>query len=347
MNRMTVWNVILAGLALTIAGALVIRAGLQPCAWLDRALNHSGCLYTLETQEAAIDSVSFSPDGHLLATSSRDGRVRLWRMADRTVVSTLEAPGVSQNVGYSYDIAFAPDGKILAFGLPDGTIRLWQLNGDLQDPKVERSHMLQVEGGNASRICSLSFSPDGQMLAVGAWDGSVRLWQVADGEVLASLPDHANGVVSVAFSPNGMMLATASLDGITKLWDISRGTLVHKMEDTSATTGVAFSPDGSVLAIDRHLWRVVEGAYLREMAGNKDGLGNVVFSPDGEILAAGNAWHEVRWWRVSDGALLRAVKGHTDSVNSVAFSPTGEVMASGSLDGTVRLWEVLNDNPNQ
>jgi len=69
-------------------------------------------------------------------------------------------------------------------------------------------------------------------------------------------------------------------------------------------------------------------------------MGNVAFSPDGAMLAAGNAWYEVRWWSVSDGALLRAVKGHADSVNSVAFSPSGETLASGSLDGTVRLWRV-------
>jgi WD40 repeat protein len=66
----------------------------------------------------------------------------------------------------------------------------------------------------------------------------------------------------------------------------------------------------------------------------------IVFSPDGKMLAAGNAWHEVRWWRVADGTLLRAVKGHVDSVNSVAFSPDREILASASLDGTVRLWRV-------
>jgi WD40 repeat protein len=76
------------------------------------------------------------------------------------------------------------------------------------------------------------------------------------------------------------------------------------------------------------------------MLSAKGGMGNVAFSPDGSILAAGNAWYEVRWWRVADGGLLRAVKAHTDSVNSVAFSPAGDLLASASLDGTVYLWRV-------
>jgi WD40 repeat protein len=72
----------------------------------------------------------------------------------------------------------------------------------------------------------------------------------------------------------------------------------------------------------------------------KGGMGNVAFSPDGKILAAGNAYYEVRWWRVADGVLLDTIKGHKDSVNSVAFSPDGKMLASGSLDGTVKLWQV-------
>ena len=79
---------------------------------------------------------------------------------------------------------------------------------------------------------------------------------------------------------------------------------------------------------------------MREMESTRDGMGNVVFSPDGILLAAGNAYYEVRWWRVADGALLHTVRGHRDSVNSVAFSPDGKTLASGSLDGTVKLWRV-------
>lgn len=95
-----------------------------------------------------------------------------------------------------------------------------------------------------------------------------------------------------------------------------------------------------MLATDRQLWRVDDWTPTETMASARDGMGNVAFSPDGKLLAAGNAWYEVRWWRVADGALLRTVKGHTDSVNSVAFSPDGKRLASGSLDGTVKLWRV-------
>mgnify|MGYP006304546649 CR=1 FL=1 len=66
-HRMRGW-VVGAAAGLAIIGGLVIRAGLQPCAWLDIALQRSGCLGTLEENGSEVDSVAFSPDGTLLAS---------------------------------------------------------------------------------------------------------------------------------------------------------------------------------------------------------------------------------------------------------------------------------------
>jgi WD40 repeat protein len=110
-------------------------------------------------------------------------------------------------------------------------------------------------------------------------------------------------VVGVAFAPDGTTLASASLDGTVKVWDTTSATLIHEIEKMPVPTGVAFSPDGSMLAIDRQLWRVDDGRFIRELESIKGGMGNVAFSPDGTLLAAGNAWYEVRWWCVADGAL--------------------------------------------
>lgn len=174
----------------------------------------------------------------------------------------------------------------------------------------------------------------------------MHLWRVSDGTLLRSLKGHSRGVVDIAFSPNGVTLASASLDRTVTLWDVARGAPVHTIRGSSVTGAAAFSPDGSLFATagaaddQGRLWSTDDWRLLRKLESARGGMGNVAFSPDGAMLAAGNAWYEVRWWSVSDGALLRAVKGHADSVNSVAFSPSGETLASGSLDGTVRLWRV-------
>ena len=147
--------------------------------------------------------------------------------------------------------------------------------------------------------------------------------------------------LGVVFSPREAVLASAALDTTIKLWQATDGAVVHQLERRPVTTGLAFSPDGSMLATDHELWRVEDWTSVREVDDAiRGGMGNVVFSPDGKLLAAGNGSSEVRWWRVADGVLLHTPKGHTDSVNSVAFSPDGEMLASGSLDGTVRLWRV-------
>jgi WD40 repeat protein len=317
--------------ALAVASVLVIRAGLRPCAWLDRALKRSGCLATLEKRGTAVESVVFSPDGSLVATSARDDKVHLWRTADRTLDRTLEAPNASTKERYSYDVAFSPDGTILGLGLPDGTVRMWRMS--------DGSPVRTLEGRSGT-VCSLEFSPDGRTLALGSSSGVIQLWQVADGRLAREFSDHAMQVLGLAFSSEGTFLASASLDGTAKLWRVADGVLVRTVEKAPVPTGVAFSADGSLLAINHQLWRVEDWTAIREMDPLRGGMGNVAFSPDGKTLAAGNGWHEVRWWRVADGVLLRAVEGHKDSVNSVAFSPDGERLASGSLDGTVHLWRV-------
>jgi WD40 repeat protein len=287
--------------------------------------------------------VAFSSDGVLLAVSFGDGSLQLWRIQDQTLLRTLEVPGSAESVAYSYDLAFSPQGDVLALGLPDGSVQLWQLAETAQDPPIALRRTLGPEAGHVDKVTSLVFSPDGDTLVAGAWDGALQVWNVADGSLVRSLGGHEGGVVALAFSPDGATVASASLDGITKLWDIATSSLIRELDGPSATTGLAFSPDGSLLAINRELWSVNGWTHLRELRSTRGGMGNVAFSPDGRLLAAGNAWYEVRWWRVADGELLRAVQAHSDSVNTVAFSPDGTMMASGSLDGTVHLWEAPDD----
>ena len=193
-------------------------------------------------------------------------------------------------------------------------------------------------------VLSVAFSPDGQTLASGSDDDTIRFWDVATGQHKATLEGHTGWVLSVAFSPDGQTLASGSDDDTIRFWDVATGQHKATFEPTYGNVlSVAFSPDGQTLASgsdDRtiRLWDVAAGKLKATLTGHTDNVNSVVFSPDGQTLASGSDDRTIRLWDVAAGKLKATLTGHTDNVNSVMFSPDGQTLASGSLDGTIRLW---------
>jgi len=208
------------------------------------------------------------------------------------------------------------------------------------------ARLVRTLTGHTGSVLSVTFSPDGQFLASGSEDNTVKIWRVSDGKETRTLTGHILGVNSVAFSPDGQFLASGSTDKTVKIWRVSDGSLVRTLTGhTDLVYPVAFSPDGQFLAsgsLDKtvKLWRVSDGKEVRTLTGHKGSVYSVAFSPDGQFLASGSLDNTVKIWRVSDGSLVRTLTGHTDPVRSVAFSPDGQFLASGSLDKTVKIWRV-------
>ena len=73
---------------------------------------------------------------------------------------------------------------------------------------------------HVSWVSSVSFSPDGQFLASGSWDGTVKVWEVGSWREVATLRGHQDCVSSVSFSPDGNFLASGSLDTTVKVWEV-------------------------------------------------------------------------------------------------------------------------------
>ena len=301
------------------------------------AISHPYLDTFLQGHSDGVTSVTFSPDGKLLASASVDRTIQLWDVAARRRVGaplTGHADRVSS-------VAFSPDGQLLASSGVDGTIRLWDV--------TSRKPVGQPLSLHDGAVSSVAFSPDGNLLASGGTDGTVRLWDVTNQKPVGQpLWFHDGEVRSVAFSPDGKVLASGGADSMIRLWDVtSRKPLGAPLSiHSEAVASVAFSPDGKLLAsgsLDTTvvLWDVASGQPRERLEGEASWVISVAFSPDGKLLASGNDDHSIFLWDVASGQPLgRPLTGHAAVARSVAFSPDGTLLASGSWDRTIALWDV-------
>ncbi|MFN6513317.1 MAG: NB-ARC domain-containing protein [Nostoc sp. CreGUA01] len=195
-------------------------------------------------------------------------------------------------------------------------------------------------------IHSVTFSPNGQLLATGDTNNEIRLYQVAGGKQLLSCNGHTGWIWSVAFSRKGHMLASGSEDQAIKLWDLSTGQCLTSLYGHyGGIWSVAFSPEGHTLASGSEdqtvkLWDLSTGQCLKTLQGHNSRVSSVTFSPDGKTLASGCHEQTVKLWDIGTGQCLKTLYGHSSGIWSVTFSPDGKTLASGCHDQTVKLWDI-------
>jgi len=280
----------------------------------------------------SVMSLALSPDSQLLATSSGDCKIHLWRMRTSQRLHTL-----IEHTNQVFSVAFSPDGQTLASSSLDSSMKLWDIN---------TGRCLRTYTGHSSGVYSVAFSPDGKTLVSGSLDHTIKLWDVATGNCLKTYTGHNALVYSVAFSCDGKTLASSSHDQTVKVWDISTSSELRTFtEHTKEVFSVAFSCDGRTLASSSNdctvrLWDVSTGCCLKIFTGHSNGVFSVAFSPDGKTLASSGFDFSIRLWDVETGICLRICTGHTNWVLSVALSSDGQILASGSIDQMVKLWDV-------
>jgi WD40 repeat protein len=205
-----------------------------------------------------------------------------------------------------------------------------------------------------SSIHSLAFSPDGNCLASGDFNGDIRLWDARTHQLQSILKGHTNWVQTVTYSPNRHLLASGGFDCTVRLWDLNTGGCLKTFTDhCQGVYSVAFSPDGNILASGSddgtvRLWDVNSGECLNSLQ-YEDGIAphdvkSVAFSPDGQTIASSGSIGTIQLWQIDNrhGSYWKTLTGHQGWVWSVAFSPDGKMLASGSDDTTVKLWDLAS-----
>jgi WD40 repeat protein len=217
--------------------------------------------------------------------------------------------------------------------------------------RLERLPTLEGIGTEMARLAaqdwihSVALSSDGQTLASGSYDQTVKLWDIESGQCLNTLQGHTNWVRSVTFSPDGRTLASGSSDNTVRLWDVKSGQCLNTFDGhINVVLSVALSPDGRTLASSSgddtvRLWDIKNGQCLNILQSHSSLLWSVAFSPNGKMLAS-SIDSTVRLWDVQSGQCLNTFQGDTTWVYSVTFSPNGKMLASSGSDQKVCIWDV-------
>jgi WD40 repeat protein len=287
-------------------------------------------LNTLLGHSADVDSIAFSPDGTLLASSAYNDPIRLWDTATGLIARLLtgHADGASS-------LAFSPDGTQLASGGFDGTVKLW-------DPATGK--LVSNLRGHTDAVLAVAFSPDGTQLASTGFDSTVHLWDPRNG-LLVSILEIQNSGYEIEFSPDGKYLVAAGAS--LQIWDTSHyNTGSSKPEFTGMS--VAFSPSSNLVASEGIngilLWKPSTGAQVGFLPGtNNSGTPlEIVFSPDGKLVASISDSGLVQLWNVVGGNLLITYPGGMPPFSHVgiAFSPDGTTLGFSCGKGDICLWGI-------
>jgi WD40 repeat protein/tRNA A-37 threonylcarbamoyl transferase component Bud32 len=289
--------------------------------------------------------VTFSPDGKLLATGSRDNGITLRDAKTWSEIVVLRGHKDPVSV-----LAFSPDGALLATVHEDTSVWLWEVAA-----RRERT----VLRGHVSVVCSLAFSPDGRWIAAGS-TGEVKLWDMKSGPP-AIYRGHEGWVSRVSFRRDGRRVLTESRnpytqDNTTRIWNPDTGEEDRPQEKAEASGPRSFlrggsmgdyaalSPDGLRIAeptprLDIEVKDTIGREVLCTLRGHTAGVSCTTFSPDGQRIASASDDRTTKVWDSGTGQELLTLRGHSEKVLCMAFSPEGSRLISGSSDKTARIWD--------
>jgi WD40 repeat protein len=285
---------------------------------------------------------AFSPDGKFIAAGTAAHFVRVWDATTGKIVHNF-GPFGQHSVSWRIidTVVFAPDGNALAIA-SEGKVKLFELKTGKEVGEIQ---------GPTSFIGDIAFSANGKTLATGYFDHSqtssfnqtAAIWDRATFKPLCSLTGFAAGARRVAYSDDSATLAAADSKGLVRLWRVSDGAALRDLTGLKSAAGfLRFADNGkTLLACGEE-----EGLISWDVATGAtkrriaEMKGIAVLSPDGSQIAIVQGYDPVVVWDVKSGKPIVKIKGNQGGVFTVSFAADNRMLATYGGDGMLRYWKL-------
>ncbi len=288
--------------------------------------------------------LTFSPDGEtfissheLLSGSTIGGELRVWDPKTLELIELIPRPFV---LPYS-NLVITPDGQYLIAAQQSSTnISLWDIN------TWER--ILGAFEGYEDVVRSMDLSPNGEILVLGNYDGSLILWDLENMQPIGDrMVGHTDVINKVAFSPDGKTIVSVGTDQTIRLWDaVTRQALGEPFAIlTENIMDVAFHPANGTFATAGDegsvtLWSPTTHTPIEQvLSWHNDAVWDAAFTSTGDTLASASADNSIGIWDMSaQPSLTRSLSGNLGQIYGLDFSPDDSLLAAGGQTG-VKVWD--------
>ncbi|MFP6753035.1 MAG: hypothetical protein VB855_15240, partial [Pirellulaceae bacterium] len=317
---------------------------------------------------AGVTGLDFSNNSTRLATSSADGRVRVWNREDGQLLEWFKP-----HQGPCLDVDFMDD-RTCASGGMDKLV------------KIQSTSVAGVYPVFETAVRDAQLVAAGAQLLVGSAGGDVVLLNLANGQPVREFEGTKSAVVAVAAAANNSQLVVSTEDQRLLVWTMADGTLKSEFKTSSKVTHAEFSRDNLKIATasadgqlrfyssedlrelyhlasdepivsllfqsdNRHLytghangiarkWLYASPDSVKTFTGHGGAVYGLSVNADARLIASASQDQTIRIWDVEAGSQLKQLSGHQGAVYSVAFSSDGSLLVSCGADKTMRLWDV-------
>ncbi|KAL3795244.1 hypothetical protein HJC23_008329 [Cyclotella cryptica] len=277
-------------------------------------------------------------------------------------IHPIEVMELSEHTSEVFMCAWNPRfTNLIATGSGDASARIWVINPPNATGGCQQSILLPHGINSADKknkdVTTLEWSPSGELLATGSYDGVARVWS-RSGELRQTLKGHRGPIFSLKWNKRGNYLLSGSYDKTTIVWDVSvdKGFVKQQFSyhfapalDVDWKDDLTFASCSTDKTVQ--ICRVGSARALKTFSGHTDEVNAVKWDPSGTLLASCSDDCTAKVWDVNSSSTLPKwdFKSHQQEIYTVKWSPTGPgsknptkplMLATASFDGSVRLWNI-------